>query len=103
MLPVNLPALQKKLPANTVTLSPISGADMFYTDGLASSYQYRLEIKEGPALKYSAYINAKEFASCSIMPKNDPYGNIVHEWLSGLPKESPKENPKAQAQVQPGR
>jgi hypothetical protein len=81
MLPANLPALQEKLPANTVTLSPISGADMFYTDGLASAYQYRLEIKEGNSIKYSAYINTKEFVSCNLLQK-DNFSHIVQNWLS---------------------
>ena len=81
MLPANLPALQKKLPANMVTLSPISGADMLYTDGLASAYQYRLEIKEGSSVKYSAYINTKEFVPCNLLQK-DNFSHIVQEWLS---------------------
>jgi hypothetical protein len=98
MLLANLSTLQQKFPAHKVSLSPITGSDMFYSDGLASGYMYRLNINEGPALKFSAYINTQEFASCSIMPKNDPYGNIVHEWLIGLPKES-----QPQAQPQPGR
>jgi len=83
MLPANLPALQKKLPENTVTLRPISGADMFYTDGLASAYQYRLEIKEGYSVKYSAYINTKEFVPCNFLQK-DVFSDIVQEWISGL-------------------
>lgn len=83
MLPANLPALQKKLPENTVTLLPISGADMFYTDGLASAYQYRLEIKEGYSVKYSAYINTKEFVPCNFLQK-DVFSDIVQEWISGL-------------------
>jgi len=81
MLPANLPALQEKLPANTVALRPISGADMFYTDGLASAYEYRLEIKEGNYIKYSAYINTKEFVSCNLLQKDD-FSNIVQSWLS---------------------
>ena len=105
MLLANLSTLQQKFPAHKVSLSPITGSDMFYSDGLASSYMYRLNINEGSSVKFSAYINTQEFASCSIMPKNDPYGNIVYEWLSGLPKETPKESPKVQTQpqVQPGR
>jgi hypothetical protein len=83
MLPANLPALQEKLPANTVTLLPISGADMFYTDGLASAYQYRLEIKEGTSIKYSAYVNSKEFVSCNLTKTQEAlyYENIIQEWL----------------------
>ena len=81
MLPANLPALQQKLPANKVTLSPISGADMFYTDGLASAYQYRLEIKEGASIKYSAYINTNDFVSCNLLQK-DSFSNTVQDWLS---------------------
>jgi hypothetical protein len=85
MLPANLPALQEKLPANMVTLLPISGADMFYTDGLASAYQYRLEIKEGGSIKYSAYINTKEFVSCNLNKTEETayYSNIIQNWLSG--------------------
>lgn len=88
MLPANLPALQQKLPANKVTLSPISGADMFYTDGLASAYQYRLEIKEGTSVKYTAYINTKEFVPCNLLQK-DLFSNIVQEWISGLNQTTP--------------
>lgn len=99
MLTANLPVLQKKLPANTVTLFPISGADMLYTDGLASAYQYRLEIKEGGSVKYSAYINTKEFVSCNLSKSEETtyYGNIVQSWINGLtqttlPNPSPRQN-----------
>jgi hypothetical protein len=88
MLPANLPALQEKLPANTVALRPISGADMFYTDGLASAYQYRLEIKEGSSVKYSAYINTKEFVPFNLLQKDD-FSHIVQEWISGLTQPTP--------------
>lgn len=88
MLPANLPALQEKLPANTVALRPISGADMFYTDGLASAYQYRLEIKEGNYIKYSAYINNKEFVSCNLLQK-DNFSHIVQNWISSLNQTTP--------------
>lgn len=84
MLRANLPALQQKLPKNTVTLLPISGSDIYYTDGLAINYMYRLEINEGLYLKYSAYINTKEFVSCNLTKTEETtyYGNIVQSWLS---------------------
>ena len=84
MLRANLPALQQKLPKNTVSLLPISGSDIYYTDGLAINYMYRLEINEGLYLKYSAYINTKEFVSCNLTKTEETtyYGNIVQNWLS---------------------
>lgn len=84
MLRANLPTLQQKLPKNTVTLLPISGSDIYYTDGLAINYLYRLEINEGLYLKYSAYINTKEFVSCNLSKSEETtyYGNIVQDWLS---------------------
>ena len=85
MLRANLPALQQKLPKNTVSLIPISGSDIYYTDGLAINYLYRLEINEGIHLKYSAYINNKEFVSCNLTKTEEStqYGNIIQSWLSG--------------------
>ena len=86
MLRANLPALQQKLPKNTVSLIPISGSDIYYTDGLAINYLYRLEINEGIHLKYSAYINNKEFVSCNLTKTEEStqYGNIIQSWISGL-------------------
>jgi hypothetical protein len=54
---------------------------MFYTDGLASAYQYRLEINEGASIKYSAYVNSKEFVSCNLVEKDD-FSHTVQNWLS---------------------
>ena len=84
MLQANLNTLKEKLPKNTVSLLPISGSDIYYTDGMAINYQYRLEINEGLYLKYSAYINQKEFVSCDLSKtqENTYYRNIIQEWLS---------------------
>jgi len=86
MLQANLPALQQKLPKHTVSLIPISGSDIYYTDGQAINYDYRLEINEGMYLKYSAYINTKECVSSNLTNTEETtyYGKIVKSWISGL-------------------
>ena len=84
MLKENLSTLQQKLPKNTISLSPITGTDLYYTDGMASSYQYRLQINEGIYVKFSAYVNTKECLAWNFIKTKEStvYENIIQEWIS---------------------
>jgi hypothetical protein len=79
--------LQKLLGKNeTVHLSPITGTDMYYTDGLACHYMNRLSIIDGTKVLYSAYVSPSDFVSCDFIktPETRGYETILQTWISEM-------------------
>ncbi len=79
--------LQKLLGKNeTAHLSPITGTDMYYTDGLACHYMNRLSIIDGKRVLYSAYVSPSDFVSCDFIktPETRGYETILQTWISEM-------------------
>jgi hypothetical protein len=79
--------LQKLLCKNeTAHLSPITGTDMYYTDGLACHYMNRLSIIDGKKVLYSAYVSPSDFVSCDFIktPETRGYETILQTWISEM-------------------
>ena len=79
--------LQKLLGKNEIAhLSPITGTDMYYTDGLACHYMNRLSIIDGKKVLYSAYVSPSDFVSCDFIktPETRGYETILQTWISEM-------------------
>lgn len=95
-----LHVLQKLLGKNeTVHLSPVTGTDMYYTDGLACNYMNRLSIIDGKRVRYSAYVSPSDFVSCDFIktPETKGYETLLQSWISEI---STRENQANQANQQ---
>ena len=77
----NLESL-KSLWGGEVTLSPVDGADNFYTDGLSAGAWFKLTFNLNKSFYGTAYIfNEKKWY---ITYSNKEIEEVIRNWISGL-------------------
>jgi hypothetical protein len=74
-------SLRIRLPSKlSISLTAVCGADLYYSDGVASGYTHKLSIHDGTTPKLIAFVNEKDVLStfCS----ETKYEDCVKEWIT---------------------
>jgi len=69
---------ERSLPDITIKYNKVSGADMYYSDGLAATYEYVLTLTRVDKVSWAYYVSDKSFVR---RMGDDTYDDVIRRWI----------------------